>query len=610
MKACGEDMQVNNLITNITFTGAGVATEGINNLAIYVNGSQVGSSQNFVESATPKLPALGVVDAGTNLAGTATFGTNNMFTIQAGTTDVVEIRGDLSEVSGTTQGSVKADLALNALKAQGVSSVTSFPATTITTVSNQTLSIVAANLTVAANTGFGSQNVVQNTAKQKIGSFILQTGSAEGVRVTNLNVAIGGGIATDLTRLTNLYISENTTPVLPQSSNNFPVNFTMPINNTRTIDVFADLGTIANGVTVTTTLTVTGLGASSNGPISQAQNGQTLTIQTGSLATPTLVSNDPNPKLLLSGSTQQIADFKFVAANGTANISELWFHNTVAGTSTAAISTSTASVTVAGVTAPFVFDGVNQTAHLTGLNIAVPAGTQGLQVPVTATMNTVTSAGSGGIATDAHVAILLTDYKYSIGSATRQATVNDGFTANSDVASNVFKLDAAIPVINLAADNPAGMSTGYTGSGSSELMRFTVTNGSGNAINLHTVSFMPVYSTTTLTATTQQINIYDKNDLSTILGHANIGTSGSLAPVSFGSDQIINANATREFVVKVDTTGTWGTSGQNIRLDLTSNSLDLLGSGTNFQWNDSTINTYVNSYLVQNLPLTGNTFVR
>ena len=87
-------------------------------------------------------------------------------------------------------------------------------------------------------------------------------------------------------------------------------------------------------------------------------------------------------------------------------------------------------------------------------------------------------------------------------------------------------------------------------------------------------------------------------------------------PVTFTNNSTISGNTSEEYVIKVDTQGTYGTTGVSVQLQLTSadtiNSSTLYtGGGTNWQWNDSTVaaGTYLNGYLVKNLPLTGNLFV-
>lgn len=593
LKAYGEDMKVNNLVVQPTFTGAGVATEGINNISIYVNGAQVGSTQSFVENATPVFPTASGI-TGTNTTGAVSFGTNNLFTIPAGTTVTLTVKGDLTQVTGTTQTAVKADLILQANQAQGTASLNSYPSSTITTSAGQTLSIVTAAGALAKYPGFTNQTVVKNTTRQRIGSFVLQAGSAESIDVTNLAVTLGGTI-TDLTKINNLYVSDNTTPVAPQSgTNNFPVSYNIPASGSKVVDVYADLGEIANGSTTIATLAVSAKGHSTQSVLSGLSvAGQTITVQTGSLATPTLVNdNDSTSKLVVGDGTtaQTMGSYKFVATNGSATISEMTFAVTKTATTTANDVVNTITVGTQSATP------VNSSATITGLNLTVPSGSAGLVVPVKAIIAKVDS--SNGASTNNDVRLNLLSYKYTIGNQVTTATVSGGVPTNAMVAV------AAIPVFSLASDNPTG---NMSPAGVNTVMKFTVTNGSSNPITLQGVNFTPVWSGT-LSAGTQLIKVYDNSN--NALGNTTFGATtyaGTQRPVTFTNDVTINAGSTQTFRVEADGTGL-GTTGNSLRVDLTSD--DTFGSGTDIQWNDgaTSTGTYLNGYLLKNLNLTGSTF--
>jgi len=581
MKAFGEDVKVNSLTVVPTFGGTSDNTEGINDLAIYVDGTQVGSSQNYIKTSGsfPDNPV---------------FGTNNLFTIAAGKTVNVEIRGTLNMLSNTSITSVKSDLKVLANKLEGVTSFATTPDSD-TTYTGSTLTVTSGSMSVAKNTGYQNQNLVKNTSAQKIGSYIIQAGNAEAVRVTNLAIAISGTVT--VTDLANLYVSENTTPIAPQASNNFPVNFTLAANQSKTIDVYADLGNIADATTVITSLTVTATGQSTNTSVGGSQvAGQTVTVQTGSLATPTLVANAPVSGLVVGGSNPVAATYKFVATNGAATINDLTFN--VTRTATTSSSTVVSTVTVGSVTAPVVC-GSTCSATLTGLNLTIPAGTQGYNVEVKPTYNTVTSANQGGATTNTDVRLNLASYKYTIaGVQTTQAT---------NVASNAMILVASKPTVTLSSDNPVGMGSGYAASATSDLLHFTVTNSnSSNPINLETITVTPTYAGTLTSTSSQFIKLYDKNDLTTVLGSVAMGNSGTKAAIVLTNEYIVTS--TSNFVLKADTTGLT-TAGNSVRLDLTS--ADTYGSGTDWQWNDSTVSgTYSNGTYVKELPLSGNTMVK
>ncbi|MBU4347757.1 hypothetical protein L6249_02180 [Candidatus Parcubacteria bacterium] len=586
MKAFGEDMKVQTLTVIPTFGGTTANTEGINNLFLFVDNAQVGSSQNYIKT-------IG------NFPADPVFGTTNLFTVKAGQTVKLEIRGTLNQLSATGITTIGTALRATADAYQGQTSFVTSPTLLTTYTGNPTLQIITGALTLSPSTDYQSQNTLANVVAKKIGSYKLQAGSAENVRVTN--IAIGLATSTvPLADLSNIYISENTTPLIPQTNNNFPVNFTIDKNTVKTIDVFADIGNAITGSTTVTYLTVTATGVSTNNSVGGSVQGQTLTVQTGTLATPTLVSNEPSAKLVVGGATETIATYKFVATNGNAVINELKV-NIVGSATTTPNATAVSSITVGSITAPVVLTGGVYQAYLTGLNLTVPAGTAGLLVAVKPTYNSVTSTDQGGSATRNQVGVNLAYYKHTIANVVTEASVN--------VASNVMVLVASAPTVELAVTTPKQTTTANPDvGGNMEVLHFTVTTATA-PINLKAVGFTPVFGGALTSTSTQLVRIYDSNDLNTVLGSASIGNSASQGTVSFTSDYLITASVTKTFVVKVDTTGL-STTGNTFRLDLTVSNDTGVSTGTNWQWNDSTATTYGNGYLVKNLPKTGNTFTK
>lgn len=582
VKAYGEDVKINTLGVNLTLTGTGssTSTESINDLSVVVDGNQVGSSQSWS------------IGTSTNATTTKTFGTNNLFTIAAGDEVIVEIKGSLSLDSNTAITAVKADL--GAMTAQGATSYTGITSTAVS--ANNTLTIVTGSLTTAKNSAVQNQNVSKNTQKVKIGSFILSTGSAEGVNVSNLRVAltVTATSSTAMDQITNLYINENTTPINPQATNDFNVNFNIAKNSNKVIDVYADLGDLADATTIVTKLTATyktdvtmtfGTGTETTG--------QTLTLATATLADPTLVTNDPVSMLIAGGQTTEAANYKFVATNGNATINELTF-------TVNSVSDSISSLTVDGKTAAVVGSSVT----LTGLNKEVIAGLQGTNIEVLASYIPVTSSGQGGVGTYATSSLTLTTVKYTVNGVQSTKT-------GLSVSSNAMVVVASYPTVTLAEGNPVGMSSGYLANAESELLRFKVANSnSSNPINLKTITVTPTYSGTLASTTAQKIKVYDASDLNTVLGEASVGTSGTAAKITFTADSVITSEKT--YVVKVNTTGLTA-DGNSIMLSLTSSDTYTgLGTATagDWAWNDSTVSNYANGYLVKNLPLNGNTMVK
>jgi hypothetical protein len=580
VKAFGEDVKVNSLGLNLTLTGTSTATEDINDLTVTIDGNQVGSSKTW---------APGVA---TNATTTKTFGTNNLFTIPAGEEVIVEFKGSLSLDSSTLLTKIKADLGV--ITAQGVTSYTTLTPTSAVS-ANNSLNIVTGSISTAENSSVQDRNVSKNTQGVKIGSYIISAGSAEGVNISNLKVKFTGNTTADYTNyMSNLYVSENTTPVNPQASNDFNVDFNIAKNGNKVIDVYADLGELGSGDIIETSLTATykTVDTMTFGTGSET-TGQQLTVKVATLADPSIVTNDPVASLVIGGTTQSAANYKFVATDGNAYVNELVF--TVNG---GAIS----ELTVDGISAPV----VGTTATITGLNKEIVSGLQGTNVDVVASYIPVTTSGQGGIVTYATSNIELTSMKYTVNGSQTTDTI-----FGTTVTSNSMKVVATYPTISKSADSPAGMSSGYLAGAGSDLLHFTVTNGnSSNPINLNTITVTPTYSGTLTSTSTQAINIYNAKDLNTVIGTGTLGVSGAKVKITFSSDEVINSS--ESYVVKADTSGLTA-DGNSIRLSLTSSdsstTLGSAGAG-DWSWNDSTVSNYANGYLVKNLPVDGNTMVK
>lgn len=390
-------MVVNFTVAAVTPAGAVTNTTSHNNLAnvtLYFNGSQIGTQQNFT---------------GTNL----TFTLGSQLIAPAGMDSVLEVRADIRSTTSVnyTGGTVRADLIVGSSNAQGQNSLNalSTPAQT-----GNTLTIQTGLLVASKNGGYANQNVNPNTTGVKVGSFILQNqSSSESVRVTSMTVGLtfgGGGVLTDYAALrTSETSGSGATPVQPQVSNTFSVDFTLAPGATKTVDVLADTGT-NTGVQIITALGTTSIGVSSNvSSTTAAVTGQTITTQVGTVTNPpTLVSSSSTTAQLVPAANGGAANatkatFNFAATGGAAKITELKF--TVTGTDTVT------SVSVGGVSAPV----VSGVAYLTGLNLTVPLGGSGLNQEVLVSYSEV---GASGVASYTSSTVALTYVKYTSGSTT------------------------------------------------------------------------------------------------------------------------------------------------------------------------------------------------
>ncbi len=510
----GEDVKINTLsvtpsiisatagASSTSSTGVCTGTCGVNNVSLFANGAQVGSSQNWT-------------------TGALSFNLGSSLIIPAGTSITLAVKADMQTALNVnyTAGTVSATVNVGTSNAQGLSSLNTVavPAASIT---SNGLTVTTGALSIAAAPGYAAQTVNGNQAGVKIGSYVIQnTSTAEPVRVTSLAVALSfaaptytsgavtagagqsitfsstagmtvgniltipgatpavgnvtsvtngtvavltittggvtptvGGAVTGsgttigpavLTNISNLRTSETSgsgaTPVNPAASNNFSVNFTLAPGATKQIDILADLGT-SNFGAVTTTLLPTAVGANSNVVLTpgSATTGQVVTLASGTVAAPTLNSVSLGGTLasqfVVGGSSPVVAQYNFVASNGTAVVTELKFAITSGAGNTitqVCIPNGNGSTTVC---APV----VSGTADITGLALNVPNLAAGINVNVAPTYAAV---GTNGVPSNT-TSVMTLNYVRSI---------SGGITtiANPSVAAQTMTLVGTKPTVTL-----------------------------------------------------------------------------------------------------------------------------------------------------------------
>lgn len=478
LKAYGEDMKISYLQAS--------STNQLDNVALYANGVQIGSTQTISATGTAKLYSIG-----------------SSLIIPAGQTVTVEIRGDIkyNGVNATTTGNtIMVSLLGYANNAQGSysSQLSTVPSTTK---DGPSMRVVGAGLTVAKNASVSNTSAVPSTNNVKIGSYVLQANSSEAVRVTNLTVAMGGSISAT-SSLSNLYVKVDgvsATPVSPQVSNNFSVDFTISANTSKIVDIYADIAN-ATGV-ASTTLSLNGYGVGSNITISStAVAGQLVTVGAGSLAVPVLdVSASPTAQLVIGGTSSLIANYNFVTSQGASTISEMYFD--VTGPIT--------GITVGGTLFPV----VSGSSTANGLNIVIPVGYSGSNVPVTVTYNTIGLDGENSMQT---ANVKLTGFKYTAGNNTTSTTT-------LSIASKNMIVVSAKPVISVVVPTTySGVRTGQV-----VIARVIVTPDSG-PIGLMS---LPIKIVTSAAATTTDGIITVKLNGGSVVAN----TSGGVGPVSANS---------------------------------------------------------------------------
>ena len=427
IQAYGEAAKIYTAVVSSTIYGAS-SGDKINNVSLYLDGSQVGSSQTATFGPS------------TSTTQSLTFGSGNLFTLAAdGKSHVLQIRGDLDLVSGSAATAVGVALDLGT-----VQGMTSYKTTSVdNNQGNADLTVVAGALNVVKTPTYYDQTIAPNTTNVKVGSFTLTAGDADSVRITNLNVNFNGSGVAAGRYLSNLYLAydSNTTSKIGSPSatadNNFSVDFTLAKNTSKVIDVYADLG---NPSTVTSSIaTLGGIAAGSSGSTVTFSDttGQTITVSSGALYTSGIskTSNSLSSQYVIGGSTVNMMILNFLATSTAVTIDELGFN--FGGTAAAAGKTPVTSVTVNGITKTVSSN--TATTTLTGLNLTIPAGYAGLDVPVAATYGTVglNAMDAGYTATSSLIYV-----KYKVGNTT-------GYLYPS-VASNGVLLVSTKPTVALS----------------------------------------------------------------------------------------------------------------------------------------------------------------
>jgi hypothetical protein len=549
LKAYGEDMKISYLQAS--------STDQLDNVALYANGLQIGSTRTISTVGSAVLYSLG-----------------SSLIIPAGQTVTVEIRGDIKyngTNATTTSNTIVVALSGYASNAQGSYSqqLSTVPSSAQNGVS---MTVVGAGLTVAKNGNMSNMTSTPSVTNLKIGSYVLQANSSESVRVTNLTVTVGGNIGAT-SSLSNLYVSAsgvNSTPISPESSNNFSVDFTIPANSSQIVDVYADVN--SNTGVASTTLAVNGYGTGSNITIaSSAITGQTITVGAGTLAVPTLdVSASPAAQLVIGGSSALIANYNFVSTNGTSNISEMYFDVT---------GTAITSVTVAGNTYPV----VSGSSTVNGINIAIPVGYAGTNIPVTVKYATI---GLGGETTNQTSNIKLTGFKYTAGN-------NTVSTTTLSVSSYNMYAVAGKPIITIAQ---ASSNTGIRAGDNQIIARITITPDSGPiAIQQLPIKIVTSQGASTTAATAGAVKV-GSTLVSTTGGIATVPVSSSgTSTITFtGSGYSISAPTTFDIYGKID--------GFSNAVADPSISVSIASSTQGFVWADINGNATTTGQYIPNFP--------
>jgi len=546
MKAYGEDVKVNTLRVNFATT----TINTLNNVSLYVNGGQVGTSQNFTVAAAT--------------TGYLEYTLGSSLVIPANSTVTLTVKADIVDGSNAayTTGSVAAKIGGATNNAQGQSSNELINVAN-SVVTGNTLTVSSGAGSFARTSGFTTVSVAPNTANVKIGSFTLQADSSEDIRVTSVEVK--PAVTTyAITNLSNLTVKSNGmnvgtpigNPAVGTSTFSFS-DIVIPANSTRTFDVFADVGGAASG-NVVADMAVRYRGSVSNTTTTSSAAGVAITSAASTLAASTLVSSSPVAQFVVGGTTFGIATFKLsTAVAGTqATVRELRFQTT----GTDAIE----SITVGGVTSSVISGG---TTTVSGLNINI--GSTGTDVPVTVKFSGFQNSTTGGSLQTSIGTVYVT-----LGHV--EATSGSGtvITQTTPVNSSTMSLVASKPTVTVSTGGTDSLNVGAL----SKIGEFTIAadaNGkiavASTSITISTVGITgPELATSTLVLKDGGVNVSNVN--------YNHYYSSTTPVISFTTPYEIAAGQSKTFTL-------WGTINGTLQNGIVPRANTTL-SQSGFKWVD------------------------
>ena len=558
VQAFGEDVKVETVtVTPVEVVALApyTGTQKLQNVTLYANGSAVGSSQNWDGTSA------------------ITFNLGSSMIVPAGATQTLEVKADIRANTGAqyTTGTIRADVATVLIRGQ-LSQNTITPNVIAT---GRNLAISTGSATFAKTGGFFGQTVTPNTTGVKIGSFVIQAGDAEDLRVTNLDVKLGlTGSSMPITNLTNLRVTDSTTTVFnPVASstggNNFTLDVIIPKSASKTFDVTVDLGSTNNATsTVMTDAVISYRGVNTGTATTGSATGVLMTANNATInaAGITKLSSSPVSQLAVGGTSGVSVvtyNVKTVGGNSSATITDLTFN-------VAPSADAITKVTVGGKSATV----VGSTATVEGLTIAVPAGSAGVDVPVTVDFGNV--AQPGGLASQASALskITLSAVEYTSGTFTEILTTGLG-TATHE--SSAMQLVGTKPTLTVNQSTPAsGLSIGEN-----KIGEVTVAADAKGNVKMQSINFDITLSGITGGAISACKIVEGTSGSIAVTGSVAAACSATAADFTFGATgYTLQAGQSKTFSVYATVAGTLGTSGQS------SVSTKIETGSTGFTWDD------------------------
>ncbi|MGB8816057.1 MAG: hypothetical protein WCC74_02380 [Minisyncoccia bacterium] len=309
-------------------------------------------------------------------------------------------------------------------------------------------------------------------------------------------------------------------------------------------------------------------------PVTLTPLGGSNSNNNSSSGSPYLSSGSADSQFVSADTSSTIAYYNFIANYGPAIIKEMYF--TTTGSSVSNGDSPITSVIVGGVSAPV----VGTLATLTGLNITVPIGNAGYNIPVAVTFAKV---GLGGIASNKTAGLILTGYKYSSGMA-------NNTVGGLSVSTNLMTVVSSKPTLSIS--NP--VSTKVGAGGVVEIARVTISADSAGPIKVNTIPLSMNVSGNGL-ADSLSVKVGDSNVSLTSGDTISIGTTTATTSLVILGGYNISAGSSAVFRIFANTSF----SQQNRNADTLRTSL---GDKIFFVWTDVNGNATSTGEMIYNYP--------
>ncbi len=505
-RAIGDDLKVEQITVDVDDNDS--AAVNIDNGKVFLNGVQIGSTQDIVEG------------------GTTAFSFGSQMILKKGTVAIVDIYADAKQADGTSIASGSDfDFGVSVATAdtEGVKSGNRL-SSAISEVEGNSVVVSSASLSASKDSSHSNQSVVAGTNGFKLGVFTLAAGANEGVNINTIDIDF---VSTPASTLTNLRLTNASTGATIGStkssvstSNTFSVTgISIPASNSIKVNVYADVKSSANigaisATTVTTSTGGTGITTGNSVSVGTAATLQTMTVvSSGTLTTAVNTGGTPADAIVVGGTNAvKIGSFNFLATNASQTVNKVLVK--VPSNSASAVGTITLKDASTGAaiksqgfdlgapgTAPYA------TSTFTNLGFAVPAGTsKALDVYVD-----VVSIDSNNAALSGEALSVVLDGNEGFEATDSAGNLTTALTGSADLSSDGTNVGVLYVRKSSATFTPVVVSDVLAAGTDQVIGKFTITaNNSGdNGVDWGKIAFTVTKTAGVTLGATTTIALYD-----------------------------------------------------------------------------------------------------